>query len=75
MALINGASSAKKIKIKAIINSEIVLNIEEYCRWANIDDIGFFIEEAASFIFSKDKDWKDYQRINRHAKKQEASIA
>ena len=62
MPIINGTRFHKKEKIKAEINSEICAKIEEYCAWANIEDIGFFIEEAASFIFAKDKDWKHHQK-------------
>tara|TARA_R110002126_G_scaffold286751_1_gene438866 strand:- start:1494 stop:1709 length:216 start_codon:yes stop_codon:yes gene_type:complete len=62
MALINGNIQTKKEKIKANINVEIASKITEYCTWANIDDIGFFIEEAARFVFSKDKEWKEHQR-------------
>lgn len=62
MPIINGTRFQKKEKIKAEINSEILEKIEAYCAWANIDDIGFFIEEASSFIFSKDRDWKQHQK-------------
>ena len=65
MAIIKGNCSVTKEKIKATVSSEIVSTIEEYCNWANIDDVGFFIEEAACFVFSKDKDWKAYQRTNK----------
>ncbi|WP_133126975.1 hypothetical protein [Legionella nagasakiensis] len=65
MPIINGTRFQKKEKIKAEINSEIFAKINEYCAWANIDDIGFFIEEAASFVFAKDKDWKQYQKSSR----------
>ena len=49
-----------------------MIKINEYCQWANIDDLGFFIEEAAGFIFSKDKDWKDHQRAIKRTKRQDA---
>jgi len=62
MPIINGTRFQKKEKIKAEINSETYAKISEYCAWANIDDIGFFIEEAASFIFTKDRDWKQYKK-------------
>ena len=75
MALINGIKSTKKEKIKATISSDTVAKINEYCQWASIKDIGFFIEEAALFVFSKDKEWKDNQRIIKRAKKQEAPVA
>jgi len=73
MAIINGIKSTKKEKIKVTISSDIVAKINEYCQWANIEDVGFFIEEAALFVFSKDKEWKDNQRTIKRAKKQEAN--
>ena len=63
MPIINGTRFQKKEKIKAEINSEIADKINAYCAWASIDDIGFFIEEAASFIFSKDRDWKQHEKL------------
>lgn len=58
MALI----TAKKIndveKIKVEINKEIYAEIQRYCKWAGINEVDHFFEEAATFIFSKDKDWK-----------------
>lgn len=62
MAIINGKRFAKKEKIKAEINSDIMVKIQQYCEWAHIDDISFFIEEAACFVFSKDRDWKHHEK-------------
>lgn len=62
MAIINGTRFQKKEKIKATISSEVAATIAEYCAWANIDDVGFFIEEAAGFIFAKDRDWKQFKK-------------
>ncbi|MBA2652464.1 MAG: hypothetical protein H0U73_09400 [Tatlockia sp.] len=70
MAIINGNSSTKKEKIKAEINADVLKHIDQYCAWANIDTIGFFIEEAASFIFAKDKDWKQHQKSLKKAAKE-----
>ncbi|CDZ79076.1 hypothetical protein BN59_03392 [Legionella massiliensis] len=72
MAIINGNSSTKKEKIKAEINSDVLRQIEQYCTWANIDNIGFFLEEAAYFIFAKDKDWKQHQKSLKKAAKESA---
>jgi hypothetical protein len=72
MAIINGNSSNKKEKIKAEINADVLRQIEQYCAWANIDDIGFFLEEAAYFIFAKDKDWKQHQKSLKKAAKESA---
>ena len=65
MPIINGTRSQKKEKIKAEINSDIYEKISDYCAWADIDDIGFFIEEAAIFIFAKDKDWKQHLKATK----------
>ncbi|CEK10028.1 hypothetical protein [Legionella hackeliae] len=62
MPIINSTRVQKKEKIKAEISSETFEMITAYCAWANIDDIGFFIEEAASFVFAKDRDWKQHKK-------------
>lgn len=70
MAIISGNSSIKKEKIKAEMNVDVLKQIEQYCAWANIDNIGFFLEEAAHFIFAKDKEWKQYQKSLKKAAKE-----
>jgi hypothetical protein len=62
MAIIQKKIADKKDKLKVEINSKILSQIKEYCAWANVDDLGFFIEESAQFVFSKDKKWKEHQR-------------
>lgn len=75
MAIINSNRYTKKDKIKAQISSEVSLKIEEYCKWAGIEDIGYFIEEAACFVFSKDKEWKEHQRLTKRSKKKEDQLS
>jgi hypothetical protein len=58
MALISAKKTSEKQKIKLEINKDIYSEIVKYCEWAGIDKIDYFFEEAAGFIFSKDKDWK-----------------
>jgi hypothetical protein len=62
MALISKARLNKKEKIKVEINSDVLQKIKAYCKWSQIDDIGYFFEEAACFIFVKDKEWKLFQK-------------
>jgi len=62
MALISKARFNQKEKIKVELSSEVLRKIEAYCQWSQIDDISFFIEEAACYVFSKDKDWKAHQK-------------
>ncbi len=72
MPIINGTRVQKKEKIKAEIDSEIFDKINAYCAWANIDDISFFLEEAASFVFAKDRDWRQYNKAKRRAETAQA---
>ncbi|MGQ3888957.1 hypothetical protein ACQUW5_07975 [Legionella sp. CNM-1927-20] len=65
MPIIDKTRLQKKEKIKVEINSDIFNKITDYCEWANISDVGFFIEEAANFVFAKDKDWKQYNKANK----------
>ena len=58
MALITAKKISDVEKIKVEINKEIYAEIQRYCEWAGINEIDHFFEEAATFIFSKDKDWK-----------------
>lgn len=72
MAIINGNRSTKKEKIKAEVSVDILKQIEHYCAWAKIDDVGYFVEEAAYFVFAKDKEWKQYQKSLKKAAKETA---
>lgn len=65
MPIINGEQFLKKEKIKAEINSEILAKIHAYCAWAGIDDMGFFIEEAANFVLAKDREWKQHKKAEK----------
>lgn len=62
MALINSKKNSCKEKIKIVINKETYAEIQKYCAWAGISEIGYFFEEAASFVFSKDSEWKNHNR-------------
>ena len=67
MALISKARFNQKEKIKIEVSTEVLQKIEAYCQWSQIDDISFFIEEAACYVFAKDKEWKAYQKQVRKA--------
>lgn len=62
MPLINRTRLPQKEKIKAEISSDIYHTIQEYCNWASIENISFFLEEASSFVFAKDKEWKQFKK-------------
>lgn len=65
MALINGKRISNKNKLKIEINAEVLENIQSYCKWAEIDEVDYFFEEAACFILSKDRDWKKHQKTTK----------
>lgn len=62
MALIQAKSAHKTEKVKLDIREDILSEIQEYCSWAGIDNLNFFIEEAAQFVFAKDTDWKRFKK-------------
>ncbi len=70
MPIIKVKKTLSKEKIKEELSSDVMKEIKEYCAWAEINDIGFFIEEAALFVFLKDKEWKSYKRDLKRANKQ-----
>jgi hypothetical protein len=43
--------------IKAKVNPLILEQIENYCLWAGIYDLGYFIEKAANQLFLNDPEW------------------
>ena len=69
MALISKARLNQKEKVKFDISTEVLQQITDYCKWSQIDDISFFIEEAACYVFTKDKEWKAYQKTAKKAEK------
>lgn len=73
MALISGTRFQKKEKIKAEMSSDTVKKITEYCKWAAIDDVGFFLEEAAEIVFQKDRDWKQHKKSTKKRRETESA--
>lgn len=67
MAIIKQKPDMKKEKIKIELSEETYKMINEYCAWTQIQDISYFIEEAANFVFKKDKEWKKHvEEMNTH---------
>ncbi|HDO7796132.1 TPA: hypothetical protein P5J50_001798 [Legionella pneumophila] len=65
MALISARKTNSKEKIKLEIDQDIFSKINQYCEWAGISNIDHFFEEAATYIFSKDKDWNKYLKTSK----------
>lgn len=57
MPIITTKQESKKEKLTIEIHSDVLNEINAYCKWAKVD-IDLFLEEAAKFIFKKDKEYK-----------------
>lgn len=75
MALISKARINQKEKLKVEISSEVLKKIELYCQWSGVDDPSYFVEEAACYVFSKDKEFKAFQKQAKKAGKLSKSNA
>jgi len=64
MPIIKQDKSEKPIKVKLSVNYNLLNEIKEYCKWANIKDgdIETFFEQAADFVLKKDIEWKKYKK-------------
>ena len=65
MALITAKKIPDKEKIKLEIDQETHSKINKYCEWSGILNIDHFFEEAANYIFLKDKDWNKFLKPTR----------
>lgn len=65
MAIIKKKVESKKQKVKAEISSDVLDQINKYMSWADISDLGYFLEEASLFVFKNDKDWKQHNKHNK----------
>ncbi len=57
MPIIKNKKTVDISSIKAKVNPVILEKIENYCHWAGIYDLGYFIEKAASDLLAKDPEW------------------
>lgn len=62
MPVISAQKQPEKDRFKIEINSDTASEIKDYMQWADIKDLSFFFEEAASFVLSKDKEWKQHKK-------------
>ena len=67
MPVISAQKQPERDRIKIEINSEIAAEVKAYMQWADIKDLSFFFEEAASFVLSKDKEWKQRKKKQKQA--------
>lgn len=65
MPIVKAEKTKKLVKVdKFSIDSSLLEEVKEYCKWASVD-IGIFFEQAAEFILKKDLEWKKYKKSNK----------
>lgn len=60
MPMIKNKRSMDVSSIKAKVNPAALEQIESYCHWAGIYDLGYFIEKAAHELLIRDPEWLQY---------------
>lgn len=61
MALLKSSEKTRKKQLRINIQESIADEAKTYCDWANISQLDDFFEQAAQYIFKKDKEWKQYK--------------
>jgi len=58
MPIIKAKEKMTKEQMRISIEKNIIDEIKQYCEWAGVQKIDDFVEQAAQYILSKDKDWQ-----------------
>jgi hypothetical protein len=70
MALISKPSETKLNDVKIKLTTSLLNEIEQYCEWAGFtDDVNHFFVNAATFVLTKDKEWKAFKKTKKKASK------
>lgn len=64
MSLIKNREKEKENKeaLHLDIDESVVAELQEYLKWAKIEDKSHFIEEACKYVFQTDNDWKKFKK-------------
>lgn len=62
MAIISNRKEQEKEKLKIEIDSDIHKELNDYMKWAGLDNISHCIEDSLSFVFKSDRDWKKFKK-------------
>lgn len=57
MPIIKAKKKIEKEQIRISLDTSLIAKIKKYCEWAGVQKTDDFFEQAAEFVFSKDKDW------------------
>jgi hypothetical protein len=63
MALIDKPNGGKLENVKFKLPPALLAEVEQYCEWAGFKgDLTHFFINAATFVLTKDKDWKQFKK-------------
>ena len=62
MPIIKSKTKESLIAIKCQLKVSVNKEVEDYCKWAELNDIPTFMAEAVEYVLSVDKDWKRYKK-------------
>jgi len=63
MPIIKNKTGKDISSIKIKLNPAVLEQIESYCEWAGIYDLGYFFEKAANNLYFHDPEWLIHQKL------------
>lgn len=66
MAIIKAKQKQQKEQLRINIDKNLHEKIKQYCEWAGVQKIDDFIEQAAEYVFVKDKDWLTHTSVDKN---------
>jgi len=55
-------TETETVLIKSRFPKSLETEIRDYMKWIGLQDIGMFLEQAARYILSRDKEWKRHHK-------------
>jgi len=62
MAIIKAKQIKEKEQLRIFLEKDLIEKINQYCEWAKVEKHDDFFEQAARYVFSKDKDWVAFNK-------------
>lgn len=67
MPIVKSKQKQDKTQVRINIETKIFEAMKQYCDWAGVNKHDDFFEQAANYLLSKDKDWKNHLKQNESA--------
>jgi hypothetical protein len=61
MPLLNPTKINEKKTVKILQETQLLEDIQRYCKWCAIASLDEFYAQAARFVLAKDKEWVAFQ--------------